>query len=40
LGGEELRLDAEARLEEQGMIERIDPKRGRNEECPCGSGRK
>jgi len=40
LGGEELRLDAEARLEEQGMIERIDPKRGRNERCPCGSGRK
>jgi uncharacterized protein YecA (UPF0149 family) len=40
LGGEELRLDAEARLEEQGMIERIDPKRGRNEPCPCGSGRK
>ena len=40
LGGEEMRLDAEARLEEQGMIERIDPKRGRNEQCPCGSGRK
>jgi preprotein translocase subunit SecA len=39
-GGEELRLDAEARLEEQGMIERIDPKRGRNEQCPCGSGLK
>jgi hypothetical protein len=39
-GGEALRLDAEARLEEQGMIERIDPKRGRNEQCPCGSGLK
>ena len=37
---EEMRADAEARLEEHGHVRRAAPKPGRNDPCPCGSGRK
>jgi hypothetical protein len=40
LGVEELRADAEAVMEEHGMVERLGPKPGRNDPCPCGSGLK
>ena len=37
---EEIRADAEARLEEHGHVRRGAPKPGRNDPCPCGSGKK
>jgi hypothetical protein len=37
---EEMRADAEARLEEHGHVRRAAPKPRRNDPCPCGSGKK
>jgi hypothetical protein len=37
---EQMRADAEARLEEHGHVRRVAPKPGRNDPCPCGSGKK
>jgi uncharacterized protein YecA (UPF0149 family) len=37
---ERIRADAEARLEEHGHVRRAAPQAGRNDPCPCGSGKK
>lgn len=37
---EQMRADAEARLEEHGHVRRVAPKPGRNDPCPCGSAKK